>query len=268
VPLFKINRKPSFHFAKSCQRRQLATASATSRIAAEMLKKMSNFARTGMSTQDLDDFDRDLMKEVGATSACFGYLRLKCKYPAYSGISLNNELVQGIPSNDIIFKDGDVVSINLSLFYDGFVGDNTRIVRISEVSSEAENLSKTTKKARIVGIAKAIAGNRIEDIFHAFETHVREHNYGVVKEFVGHDAGKDVHEEPKILNYGRAYTCPILKAGMTLAIELMFAQGNPAVYVRNDGRTVKTRDGSLAAHCEHTILVTNSSPEISTLVKK
>jgi methionyl aminopeptidase len=233
-----------------------------------MLGKISNFARAGMYTQDLDDFSRDLIKEVGATSACFGYLRSKCKYPAYSGISLKNEFVHGIPSKDVIFKDGDVVSINFSLFYDGFVGDNIRIVRIGEISSEAENLSKTTKKTLIFGIAKVIALNHIENIFHVVETHAKEHNYGVVKEFVGHDADKDIHEEPKIPNYGRAHTDSTLKAGMTLAIELMFTQGNPAVYVCDDGRTVKTRNGSLAAHYEHTISVINISPEISTLVKK
>ncbi|MDR3274049.1 MAG: type I methionyl aminopeptidase [Puniceicoccales bacterium] len=238
------------------------------RIAAEVLEKMSNFAKAGLSTQDLDDFGRDLMREVGATSACFGYAGSKCKYPAYSCISLNDELVHGIPSQDAILKDGDVVSIDLSLFYDGFVGDNTRIVRIGEVSSEAENLSRTTEEALIIGIAKAIAGNRIGDISHAVEMHAKENNYGVVKEFVGHGVGKNTHEEPKIPNYGRAPTGPTLKAGMTLAIEPMFTPGNPTVYVCDDGWTVKTRDGLLAAHCEHTILVTNSSPEILTLVKK
>ncbi|MDR3274119.1 MAG: type I methionyl aminopeptidase, partial [Puniceicoccales bacterium] len=232
------------------------------------LEKTSNFARAGISTQDLDDFNRDLMKEAVAMSACFGYPGSQCKYPAYSCISHNDELFHGIPSKDVNLTDGDVLSIDLSLFYEWFVGDNTRIVRIGEVSSEAENLSKTTEKALIVGIAKAIAGNRVGDISHAIEVHAKENNCGIVKEFVGHGVGRDMHEEPKIPNYGRAHTGPTLKAGMTLAIEPMFTQGNPAVYVCDDGWTVKTRDGLLAAHCEHTVLVTNSSPEILTLVKK
>jgi methionyl aminopeptidase len=244
---------------------------AACRIAAEVLEKMSNFAREGVSTQDLDDFGRGLMEEAGATSATFGYSGSsgsRCKYPAYSCISLNDELVHGIPSKEVILKNGDVLSIDLSLFYGGFAGDNTKIVRVGSVSPEAEKLSKATEEALMIGISKAIAGNRIGDISHAIEAHAIEHNYGVVREFVGHGIGKSLHEKPQIPNYGRAHSGPLLKAGMTLAIEPMFTQGSPAVYVCSDGWTVKTSDGLLAAHCEHTILVTNSFPEILTLVEK
>jgi methionyl aminopeptidase len=243
---------------------------AACRVAAEVLEKMSNFAKEGVSTQDLDNFGRDLMEEVGATSATFGYAGsgLKRKYPAYSCISLNDELVHGIPSREIILKSGDVLSIDVALFYDGFVGDNTRIVRIGNVSPEAEKLSSVTEEALVIGISKAVAGNRIGDISHAIEMHAGKYNYGVVRDFVGHGVGKNMHEEPPIPNYGRAHTGPVLKPGMTLAIEPMFTQGSPAVYVCDDGWTVKTRDGLLAAHCEHTILITNSSPEILTLVQK
>ncbi|MDR1255904.1 MAG: type I methionyl aminopeptidase [Puniceicoccales bacterium] len=239
------------------------------RIAAEVLEKMVNFTRAGISTQDLDDFGRDLIKEAGATSTTFGYgPGKKIKYPAYSCISLNDELVHGIPSKDVILKDGDVLSIDLALSYGGFVGDNTRIVRIGNVDPEAERLSRIAEEALMIGIAKALADNRVGDISHAIEMHARENNFSVVREFVGHGVGKDMHEEPQIPNFGRPHTGPTLKAGMTLAIEPMFTQGSPAVYVCGDEWTVKTRDGLLAAHCEHTILVTNSSPEILTLVKK
>jgi methionyl aminopeptidase len=243
---------------------------AACRVAAEVLEKMSNFAREGGSTQDLDDFDRDLMEEAGATSATFGYAGsgLKRKYPAYSCISLNDELVHGIPSGEVILKSGDVLSINVALFYDGFVGDNTRIVRVGNVSPEAEKLSSVTEEALVVGISKAVAGNRIGDISHAIEMHPGKYNYGVVRDFVGHGVGKNMHEEPPIRNYGRAHAGQVLKPGMTLAIEPMFTQGSPAVFVCDDGWTAKTRDGLLAAHCEHTILITNSCPEILTLVQK
>ncbi|MDR0679592.1 MAG: type I methionyl aminopeptidase [Puniceicoccales bacterium] len=241
---------------------------AACRVAAEILDEMSNFAKAGVSTQELDDFGRELMEEAGATSACFGYPGKKCKFPAYACISINDELVHGIPSKEVILKDGDVLSIDLSVFYDGFAGDNTRIVRIGNVSPEAEKLSRVTEEALLIGISKAIDGNRVGDISHAIEMHAIENNCGVVKEYVGHGIGKKMHEDPQIPNYGRAHSGPTLKAGMTLAIEPMFTQGNPAVYVCDDGWTVKTRDGLLASHCEHTILVTNSLPEILTLVKK
>ncbi len=241
---------------------------AACRVAAEVLDRMVNFVKPGISTQELDDFGRDQMQEFGATSSAFGYPGTKCKYPAYSCISVNDELVHGVPSKNVILKDGDVLSIDLALYYDGFAGDNTRIVRVGTVDPIADKFSKVAEDALLIGISKALPGNRIGDISHAIESFVLDHNFGVIKEFVGHGIGREMHEPPSIPNYGRAHTGPLLKPGMTLAIEPMITLGKPNIYVCDDGWTVKTRDGSLAAHCEHTILVTNSSPEILTLVKK
>ncbi len=241
---------------------------AACRVAAAVLDRMVNFVKPGISTQDLDDFGRDQMKEFGATSSAFGYPGTKCKYPAYSCISVNDELVHGIPSKSVILKNGDVLSIDLALYYDGFAGDNTRIVRVGIVDPIADKFSKVAEDALLIGISKALPGNRIGDISHAIESFVLDHNFGVIKEFVGHGIGRKMHEPPSIPNYGRAHTGPLLKPGMTLAIEPMITLGKPNIYVCDDGWTVKTCDGSLAAHCEHTILVTNSSPEILTLVKK
>lgn len=238
------------------------------RVAAEVLDRMVNFVKAGISTQELDDFGRDQMKAFGATSSAFGYPGSKCKYPAYSCISINDELVHGIPSKNVRLKDGDVLSIDLALFFEGFAGDNTRIVRVGNVDQATDDFSKVAEDALSIGISKAVAGNRIGDISHAIETYVKEHNFGIVREFVGHGIGRKMHEEPQIPNYGRAHTGPLLKPGMTLAIEPMITQGNPSIYVCNDGWTVKTCDGLLAAHCEHTILITNSFPEILTLVEK
>ncbi len=237
-------------------------------VAAEVLDRMVHFARAGISTKELDDFGRDQIKTFGATSSAYGYPGSKCKYPAYSCIAVNDELVHGVPSNKRILKDGDVLSIDLALYFDGFSGDNTRIVRIGTIDPIAEQFSKVAEDVLQIGISKALPGNRIGDISHAIETYVRDNNYGVVKEFVGHGIGRKMHEPPEIPNYGRPHTGPLLKPGMTLAIEPMITLGKPDVYVSSDGWTVKTCDGSLAAHCEHTILITNSSPEILTLVKK
>ncbi|MDE6432389.1 MAG: type I methionyl aminopeptidase [Opitutales bacterium] len=241
---------------------------AACQVAAEVLDRMVNFVKVGISTQDLDDFGRDQIKEFGATSSAYGYPGSKCKYPAYSCISVNDELVHGIPSKKRILQDGDVLSIDLALYFKGFCGDNTRIVRVGRIDPIADQFSKVAEDALLIGISKALPGNRIGDISHAIETYAIDHDCGVIREFVGHGIGREMHEPPSIPNYGRPHTGPLLKAGMTLAIEPMFTLGSPDIYVDQDGWTVKTHDGSLAAHCEHTILITNSSPEILTLVKK
>lgn len=241
---------------------------AACQVAAEVLDRMVNFVRPGLSTQELDDYGRDQIASFGATSAAYGYPGTKTKYPAYSCISVNDELVHGIPSKTRVLKDGDVLSIDLALYFEGFCGDNTRIVRVGTVDDVADKFSLVAEEALLVGIAQALPGNRVGDISHAIEKYAIEHDCGVIREFVGHGIGREMHESPQIPNYGRPHTGPLLKPGMTLAIEPMFTLGSPDIYVCEDGWTVKTRDHSLAAHCEHTILVTNSSPEILTLMKK
>lgn len=241
---------------------------AACQVAAEVLDRMVNFVKVGVSTQELDDFGRDQINEFGAISSAYGYPGSKCKYPAYSCISVNDELVHGIPSKSKILKDGDVLSIDLALYFDGFSGDNTRIVRVGKIDPVADQFSKVAEDALMIGISKALPGNRIGDISHAIEKYATDHRCGVIREFVGHGIGREMHEPPQIPNYGRPHTGALLKPGMTLAIEPMITLGSPEIYVCEDGWTVKTKDGSLAAHCEHTILITNSSPEILTLVKK
>ncbi|MDR1432913.1 MAG: type I methionyl aminopeptidase [Puniceicoccales bacterium] len=237
-------------------------------IAAEILDKMSNFAKVGVSTYDLDCFGRDLMMEFGARSACFQYPGKARPYPAYSCISLNDEVVHGIPSKSVILADGDIVSIDVATFYDGYVGDNTRTVRIGSVSKEVDNFVSVAEEALFLGAAQALAGNRVGDISNAIETHAKKHGCGILRDFVGHGVGNSMHEEPQIPNYGSAHTGPILKPGMTLAIEPMFTMGSEKVFIADDGWTVKTVDGKLSVHCEHTILVTDGLPEVLTSVKK
>jgi methionyl aminopeptidase len=241
-------------------------------VAAEILAEMVAHAKVGISTYDLDCFGRDLMMEFGAKSASYNYPGHGPKqmgpYPAYSCISRNDEVVHGIPSKDVILRDGDVVSIDVAVFYRGYVGDNTKTVCIGNVSEAVDTFVRVAEEALYLGIEQAVAGNRVGDISHAIETHANVHKYGILRDFVGHGVGRDMHEEPQIPNYGRPHSGPVLKPGMTLAIEPMLTIGSEKVFIADDGWTVKTVDGKLATHCEHTILVTDNLPEILTLVKK
>ncbi|MDR1595533.1 MAG: type I methionyl aminopeptidase [Puniceicoccales bacterium] len=237
-------------------------------VAAEVLSRMAKYAIAGVSTDDLDRFGRDIMMELGAKSACLQYPGRNGNYPAYTCISINDEVVHGVPSRNVILKDGDIVSIDVATFYRGYVGDNTRTVRVGNVSKEVDSFVKVTEEALSLGIEQAKDGNRVGDISHAIEMHAKRHGYGILRGFVGHGVGREMHEEPEIPNYGKPHTGPLLKAGMTLAIEPMFTMGDEEIFIAKDGWTVKTKDGKCAAHCEHTILITDNLPEILTLVKK
>ncbi|MDR1413933.1 MAG: type I methionyl aminopeptidase [Puniceicoccales bacterium] len=237
-------------------------------VAARILDEMVKFTRVGISTYELDCFGRDLMMEFGAKSASFQYPGRYGLYPAYTCISLNDEVVHGIPSKDVVLKEGDIVSLDVATYYRGYVGDNTQTVCVGSVPGEVDNFVRVTEEALLLGIGQAVDGNRVGDISYAIETHAHKHGYGILRDFVGHGVGKNMHEEPQVPNYGRQKTGPVLKAGMTLAIEPMFTLGSEKVFIADDGWTVKTVDGKLASHCEHTILVTDSSPEVLTLVKK
>jgi methionyl aminopeptidase len=236
-------------------------------VAAAILSRMVEYAKPGVSTYDLDRLARDLMMEFGARSASLNYPG-RTPYPAYTCISINDEVVHGIPSVDVILKDGDIVSMDVATFYNGYVGDTTKTVCIGKVSSGVSDFVRVAEEALFIGIDKAIAGNRVGDISHAIEMHAKKHGYGVLRDFVGHGVGKDMHEDPQIPNYGRPGTGPLLGAGMVLAIEPMFTLGSEEVFVADDGWTVKTVDGKLSTHCEHTVLITNSLPEVLTLEKK
>ncbi|MDR1401379.1 MAG: type I methionyl aminopeptidase [Puniceicoccales bacterium] len=237
-------------------------------VAAKILSAMAEFTRVGVNTYDLDCFGRDLMMEFGATSSSFQYPGRKGLYPAYTCISINDEVVHGIPSKDVVLKDGDIVSIDVATCYRGYVGDNTRTICLGNVSREVENFVRSTEEALSLGIQQAVEGNTVGDISNAIETHAKKCKYGILRDFVGHGVGKNMHEEPQIPNYGRRKTGPVLRSGMTLAIEPMLTLGSEKVFIASDGWTVKTLDGKLSTHCEHTILVTDSLPEILTLVKK
>ncbi len=234
-------------------------------IAANVLDRLCSMARDGVSTWTLDQAAKDIMAEYSCRSACYKYKAGDLRYPGYVCLSVNDEVIHGIGSKQRILKSGDIISMDVSVIYKGYVGDNTRTVLIGKVAPETEALVKATDEALKAGIAMARSGNRVGDISHAIQTYVESRGYGVVEEFTGHGVGRHMHEDPQIPNYGRPGTGPVLRAGMTLAIEPMITMGSPRISFDDDGWTVRTADGKPSCHIEHTVLVTHGDPEILTL---
>ena len=234
-------------------------------IAANVLDRLCSMARDGVSTWTLDQAAKDIMAEYSCRSACYKYKAGDLRYPGYVCLSVNDEVIHGIGSKQRILKSGDIISMDVSVIYKGYVGDNTRTVLIGDVAPETAALVKATDEALKAGIAMARSGNRVGDISHAIQTYVESRGYGVVEEFTGHGVGRHMHEDPQIPNYGRPGTGPVLRAGMTLAIEPMITMGSPRISFDDDGWTVRTADGKPSCHIEHTVLVTNGDPEILTL---
>ena len=238
------------------------------RCAAEVLEIVKAQVAPGVSTLDLDQVAKQAMDKLGAKSAAFGYGGPEKPFPSYICISLNEQVVHGIGKKDVILKEGDVVSLDVALSYKGFVGDNTVTVGVGALERSVENLLKVTEEALYKGIEQAVEGNRVGDISWAIQSYGEKHRLGVVRELVGHGVGCSMHEEPQVPNVGCAHKGPVLKSGMTIAIEPMFTLGLPVLRTLNDGWTVVTRDGRCSAHFEHTILITKDLPEILTIVKK
>jgi methionyl aminopeptidase len=237
-------------------------------VAAEILNEVISQVKVGVSTAQLNELTIKSMEKHGAVSATYCYKNGNKLFPGHACFSVNDTVVHGIPSTEIVLADGDIISIDIASFYDGFVGDNTRTVLVGEVDEEVKKLIKVTELALQAGIDEAVPGNRIGDISYAIQCSATMHGYGIVKELVGHGVGREMHEEPQVPNYGKPNTGPVLKKGMTIAIEPMLTLGQPHIFVDNDGWTIKTVDGFMAAHCEHTILITNNAPEVLTLLKK
>lgn len=232
-------------------------------------KAIEEAIKPGMTTADIDKIAEQTMKKYGAISAEKGYdpgIRGIPPYPASTCISINDEVIHGVPSNKRYIKDGDIVSVDLVALKNGFNGDAARTYMVGNVSKEAKRLVEVTKQAFFEGIKYAKKGNRIGDVSHAIGEYVRTQGYSVVREFQGHGIGKEMHEDPGIPNYGKAGKGIRLEPGMTLAIEPMVIQGKPNILELDDGWTIITEDGSLAAHYENTILITENEPEILTIL--
>ena len=232
-------------------------------IAGSVLNDMAAFIKPGLTTKQVDEFAAQRIKSYGAKSAFLGYR----KYPCQACISVNEQVVHGLAGPRIL-KFGDIVSLDVGVVYNGFVGDTAKTVAVGGCGVLAQKLMDVTEKALYEGIAQAIPGNRITDISRAVQTYVEHNGFSVVREFVGHGVGRSMHEEPQIPNFVDARSNNKLEAGMTLAIEPRVNAGQPGVKILNDDWTVVTQDGSLSAHFEHTVLVTGGEPEILTWPEK
>jgi len=234
-------------------------------IAATVLENLKPLVRPGITTQDLEEAGRDWIARLGARSACYGYQHGSRRYPAHTCISVNDEVVHGIPSFRRVLRDGDVVSLDIVVWYNGYVGDNAYTVPVGNVQPGLEKLLRVSREALDLGIRQATMGNRIGDISAAIQQHVESHGFSVVRDMVGHGVGVSMHEPPEIPNFGRKGSGDKIKPGMTLAIEPMVNLGGHKTKILSDGWTCVTADGSPSAHFEHTVLTTESGPEILTI---
>ena len=234
-------------------------------VAATVLEQLKPLVRPGVSTQDLEEAGRDWIARLGARSACFGYQHGSRRFPAHTCISVNDEVVHGIPSFRRILREGDLVSLDIVVWHNGYVGDNAFTVPVGPITASSEKLLRVTREALELGIRQAQIGNRIGDISAAIQQYVEASGFSVVRDMVGHGVGVSMHEPPEIPNFGRRGTGDKIKPGMTLAIEPMVNSGGFKTKTLSDGWTVVTSDGSLSAHFEHTVLATEHGPEILTV---
>ena len=239
------------------------------KVVAILYNELEKEIKPGISTWEIDKKAEKIIRNLGAIPAEKGYnvgIKGIPPYPASICISINDEVIHGVPSKNKIIKEGDIVSIDTVALKNGFNGDAARTFIIGNVPKETKRLVDVTRQAFFEGIKYAKPGYRIGDISHAIGEYVHSQGYCVVREFQGHGIGKQMHEDPGIPNYGKAGKGIRLEPGMTLAIEPMVIQGKPDILELDDGWTIITEDGSLAAHYENTILITEKEPEILTIL--
>lgn len=228
-------------------------------VACAVLNDVAAFIKPGVTTQEIDSFAAAQIKQYGAKSAFLGYRG----FPCHACISVNDQIVHGLAGPRVL-QFGDIVSLDVGVIYNGFIGDTARTVAVGGCSVLAQKLMDITERALYEGIAQAVPGKRVVDISRAIQKFVEGNGFSVVREFVGHGVGRTMHEEPQVPNYVDGKSSPKLRPGMTIAIEPMVNAGLPSVKILNDGWTVVTQDGSLSAHFEHTVLITEGEPEILT----
>lgn len=226
---------------------------------AQVLDVLKNSIKAGMTTQDLDDIARGALEKLGGNAPFLGYQG----FPATLCVSVNEEVVHGIPGGRVI-QDGDIVGLDYGVEYKGMITDSAITVAVGNISPETQQLIDVTKKSMMAGIKVVKAGAHVGDISAAVEAVLKPAGYGIVEDLAGHGVGDSLHEEPWIPNFGKAGKGPVLEAGMTICIEPMATLGSKKVRIAKDGWTVYTKDQSLAAHFEHTILVTEKGSEILT----
>jgi methionyl aminopeptidase len=233
-------------------------------VVAQILEEMAKMVEPGITTGELDRFAESRCKDFKVVPAFKGYHG----FPATVCISVNSEVVHGIPSPKRVLREGDIVGLDFGVSHEGWYGDSARTVAVGTISPEAQKLMEVTEESLRRGIEQCREGNRVFDIGHAVQNYVEKFGYSVVREFVGHGIGRSLHEEPQVPNYGPKGKGLLLKSGMVLAIEPMINAGGQEVKVLKDGWTAVTVDHSLSAHFEHTVAITPSGPEVLTLIRK
>lgn len=234
------------------------------RLTADTLEMLTKAIKPGVSTLELDRLAEEYIRSHGGVPSCKGY----CGFPATICASVNDVVVHGIPNAKTKLRNGDVISIDLVAAVNGYQGDSAITVPVGYVKPAVTKLLKVTEESLFKGIEQAVPGNHIGDISHAVQTYCEGFGYGVVRDFVGHGLGRDMHEDPQIPNYGSAGHGPKIKPGMVLCIEPMITMGTYEVEVLRDDWTTVTLDGKPAAHFEHTIVITENGPEILTMRSK
>ena len=243
---------------------QLEAMRVAGRITGEALLLARDSIREGMSTYELDKIIRNYIESQGAKPSFLGH----GGFPGSACISINDEVIHGIPSKKRIIRNGDIVKVDVGAFYKGYHGDAARTIPVGSVSDEAKKLIEVTRKSFFCGIEQMRVGNRIGDIGHAIDAHVTENGFSTVKRYIGHGIGTELHQSPDVPNYGTAGRGTRLLVGMALAIEPMVNVGGEGVRELSDGWTVKTADGTLSAHYENTVALTADGVEILTQIDK
>ena len=237
---------------------QIAKLREANLIVSDVLDAIEAVAAIGVTTWDLELVARRRLKELSAESAFLGYRG----YPAVLCASVNSVIVHGIPRKDVVLKDGDILSVDFGAYKDGWCGDSARTLPIGTISDKARALVEATRTSLDMAIEQCVPGHRLGDIGWAVQAHVQKRGYSVVEQFAGHGIGRRMHEPPQVLNYGPAGRGPRLSAGMVLAIEPMVNEGGPEVVIEDDGWTAVTKDGSLSAHFEHSVAITENGPMV------
>ncbi|MDR0956599.1 MAG: type I methionyl aminopeptidase [Endomicrobium sp.] len=236
------------------------------KVVGDILQKLFEIIKPKITTKDIDIFVEKHIRSLNMVPAFFGVKGQKCSFPASTCVSINNEVVHGIPSAERKLKSGDIVSVDIGVLYEGYYGDAARTYGVGVVSDIAVKLIKVTEQSLYEGIKRVLPGNRLGDVSNAIQKTVDNAGFSVVRDFVGHGIGRALHEEPQVLNYGQKGTGVKLLPGMVLAIEPMVNAGSYEVFMLDDGWTVVTADGNLSAHFEHTVAVTEYGYEILTKV--
>jgi methionyl aminopeptidase len=231
-------------------------------IAASILDEMCEAAKPGVSTWDLDHIARRGIEKHKVRSAFLGYA--SPPYPAVVCTSINEVIVHGIPRKNEVIKDGDIIGIDFGIFHKGYCADTARTIMIGQVSQAKKDLVTTARQALQLGIQQCRIGQRLGDIGHAIQSHAESHGYSVVRQFVGHGTGRQMHEDPQVPNFGKPNDGKRIKSGLVIAVEPMVNAGAPDVEVLDDNWTAVTKDRSMSAHFEHTIAITEEGPWVLT----